>query len=870
MMDSARWGRIQKLFGGAVDLPRSEQQVFLESQCAGDQELMAEVRAMIEEDARGDSLLDRGVSGVANQFLEELGPPSFKQAGPYRIVRMLGEGGMGVVYLAERDDLGSMVAIKILRDAWLSPARRERFLTEQRTLAQLNHPSIARLYDANTLPDGTPWFAMEYVEGVPLTTYCDQLRSSVKERMELFRDVCEAVQHAHLHAVIHRDLKPSNVLVRADGSVRLLDFGIAKQLDRFDAPADRTRTGLRLMTPAYAAPEQIRGDPVGIYTDVYSLGVVLYELLAGKLPFDLADRTPGESERMILEQEPGKPSLIADLDVLCLKAMHKDPERRYSSVEALIRDIGHYLRNEPVEAQPDTLRYRARKFIRRNRRAVTTAAVVLTLVIGLVAFFTVRLAIASNRALAETARTQRIQRFMLNLFEGGEKESGPGDNLRVITLLDRGVQEAQDLNSEPSVQAELYQTLGSVYQKLGKLDRADSLLSSALERRIFLFGKDSAEAADSLIALGLLRIDQEQLPEAERLIREGLATAKRHMPVGDSALAKATTALGRVLEERGSYDQAVPVLEDAVKLSSKESPKQGSVNPDLADSLNELASVHFYAGRYKVADSLFRRVLQMHRQLHGDRHPLVADALINIGAVQQDLGYYKEAEMLDRQALEINQAYYGSDHPQIAHNLTVLARALIHQKRFEEAEAALEKALPIEERAYGPVSRQVASTLNELGNAAMSRYQYELAEPRFRRMLDIYRAVYNSHHYLIGIALSNLAGAYAGRKEYDRAEQFYRDAIQVFADTLPADHMNMGIAQIKLGRALVRQLRFREAEGHLISGYAILSKQANPSLIHLQNARQDLVSVYDALKQPDKARRFQTELSAMDGKLTAR
>jgi tetratricopeptide (TPR) repeat protein/predicted Ser/Thr protein kinase len=854
MMDGARWTRVQKLFGDAVDLPRSEQQAFLERECGGDQALLTEVLAMIGEDARGDSLLDRDVSHVANQFLGEA--PSFKQAGPYRIVRMLGEGGMGVVYLAERDDLGNLVAIKILRDAWLSPARRERFLTEQRTLAQLNHPSIARLYDANTLPDGTPWFAMEYVEGIPLTKYCEHL--SMKERLWLFREVCEAVQHAHLHAVIHRDLKPSNVLVRPDGTLRLLDFGIAKQLDRFDAPADRTRTGLRLMTPAYAAPEQIRGDRVGVYTDVYSLGVVLYELLAGKLPFDLADRTPGESEKMILEQQPERPSSIPDLDVLCLTAMHKDPERRYISVEALIRDIDHYLKSEPLEAQRDTVRYRARKFIARNRRSVTAAAIVLTLVIGLVAFFTVRLTIARNRALAEAARTQRIQRFMLNLFEGGEKETGPGDNLRVITLLDRGVQEAQDLNSEPSVQAELYQTLGSIYQKLGKLDRADSLLGSALDRRISLFGKDSAETADTLVALGLLRIDQERLPDAERLIREGLATAKRHAPRDDPSLANATTALGRVLEERGSYDQAVPVLDEAVRLSSK----QSAVNPDLAAALNELASVHFYAGRYTVADSLFRRVLQMHRQLHGDRHPLVADAMINIGAVQQDLGYYSEAEKFERQALEINQAYYGGDHPQMAHNLTVLARTLIHQNRFDEAVDALEKALPIEERAYGPVSRQVASALNELGNVAMAREQYDDAEPRFRRMVDIYRAVYNNHHYLIGIALSNWAGVYMGRKQYARAEQLYQEAIQVFAETLPADHLNMGIAQIKLGRALVREKRFGDAEGHLTSGYAILAKQANPSVGYLQKAREDLVSVYDALKQPEKAKRFQTELAA--------
>ncbi len=851
MMDSARWARVQKLFGAAVDLPFSEQQAFLEKECSGDAALLAEVRSMIDEDAKGDSLLDRGVSQMASHFLGEAS--TFKQAGPYRILRMLGEGGMGVVYLAQRDDLGSLVAIKILRDAWLSPARRERFLAERRTLAQLNHPSIARLYDANTLPDGTPWFAMEYVEGVPLTKYCEHL--PIKERLQLFREVCEAVQHAHLHAVIHRDLKPSNVLVRPDGTVRLLDFGIAKQLDRFEAPADRTRTGLRLMTPAYAAPEQIRGDRIGIYTDVYSLGVVLYELLAGKLPFDLSGLTPGESERMILEQQPAKPSSIADLDVLCLTAMHKDPERRYSSVEALIRDINHYLKSEPLEAQRDTLRYRAGKFIRRNRRAVTAAAIVLTLVVGMVTFFTVRLAIARNRALAEAARSQRIQRFMLNLFEGGDKEAGPADNLRVITLLDRGVQEARDLNGEPAVQAELYQTLGSIYQKLGKLDRADSLLSSALAQRVSLFGKDSTEAANSMVALGLLRIDQEKLPEAERLVREGLEIAKRHTPRGDP---NAMTALGRVLEERGSYDQAVPVLEEAVKLSSKE----GAANPDLAASLNELASVHFYAGRYTIADSLFRRVLQMHRQLYGDRHPLVADDLINIGAVQQDLGYSVEAEKFERQALEINQVYYGSDHPQIAHNLTVLSRTLINEGRFDEAVEALEKALPIEEKTYGPVSRQVASALNELGNAAMKRHRYDEAEPRFRRMVDIYRAVYNNHHYLIGIALSNLAGVYIGRKEYARAKQLYGEAIQVFTETLPADHLNMGIAQIKLGRALVRESRFHDAEPHLVSGYAILAKQANPSSIHLQNARQDLIIVYDALKQPERARKYQAELTA--------
>ena len=865
MMDGARWDRIQALFHESVDLPQAEQRAFVEAKCGDDPTLIPVVMGMIEEDARGGSLLDRDVGQVAEDVLGKAAP-EFRQVGPYKILRVLGEGGMGVVYLAEREDLGNFVAIKILRDAWLSPARRERFASERRTLAQLNHPSIARLYDADNLADGTPWFAMEYVEGVPLTEYCRACGSSIEERLRLFREVCEAVQYAHLHAVIHRDLKPSNVLVRADGAARLLDFGISKQLDRFDSGGDQTRTGLRLMTPAYAAPEQIRGGRVGIYTDVYSLGVVLYELLAGKLPFDISSKSPGEAEKMILTQEPGKPTTVEDLNVLCLMAIHKDPERRYASVDALIRDIDHYLKGEPLEARRDTLRYRARKFVGRNRRAVAGAAIAVTLVVGMAAYFTIRLAIARNAALAEAARTQRIQRFMLNLFEGGDKEAGPADNLRVITLLDRGVQEARDLNSEPAVQAELYQTLGSIYQKLGKLDQADTLLNSALERRTSLFGKDSAEVAASMVSLGLLRMEQEKLPEAEHLVRDGLEMTKRHAARNDASIAKATTALGRVLEERGQYDQAVPVLEEAVRLSSL----QSAANPELASSLNELAGVHFYAGRYPKADALFRRVLEMHRQLYGDRHPLVADDLINIGAVQQDLGYLAEAEKVDRQALEINTAYYGAEHPQLAHNLIVLGRVLQYEKRFDEAEAMLQKALPIEERAYGPVSRQVASALNELGNIAVGRGQYTEAESRFRRMVETYRAVYNNHHYLIGIALSNLASVYVAREQYTQAEEIYKQAIRVFMDTLPPGHLNTGIAQIKLGRALVKQRRYSEAEAVITSGYAILSKQASPSMGYLQKAREDLITVYDALKQPEKAQQYRAEMAAADSKVASR
>ena len=336
-MNSAEWDQIQAVFHAAVDLPPGQRRTFVEKEAGADPVLVSNVLALLEEDGLHDSLFDRGLARTASDIFESPESRLFnpREFGPYRLIRVIGEGGMGVVYLAEREDLGAPVAIKILRDAWLSPARRERFASEQRMLAQLQHPSIARLYDANTLAGGTPWFVMEYVEGVPLTVYCRQQRCSLIERLRLFRSVCEAVQYAHSHGVIHRDLKPSNILVKNDGTVRLLDFGIAKQLTSPEGAVDQTRTGLRLMTPAYAPPEQIRGEPMGMRADVYSLGVVLYELLTGRLPFDFSTRSPGEAEAAILDTEAERPSALVakpvtasdsawgDLDVLCLVAMRK-------------------------------------------------------------------------------------------------------------------------------------------------------------------------------------------------------------------------------------------------------------------------------------------------------------------------------------------------------------------------------------------------------------------------------------------------------------------------------------------------------------------------------------------------------------------
>lgn len=882
-MDTERWNRIQSLFHEAASLPAEQRTTYLRSACGDDNELRERVESMLVEDA---SLLDKDVTYVAQSVLPDETP--LRNFGPYKIVRLLGQGGMGVVYLAEREDLGSQVAIKVLRDSWLSPSRRERFDSERRVLAQLNHPCIARLYDADAFPDGTPWFAMEYVEGLPLTEYCRTHRCSIARKLQLFRAVCEAVQYAHEQAIIHRDLKPSNILVKNDGSIRLLDFGIARQMEGLDSQVDQTMTGMRLMTPAYASPEQIRGGRISIQTDVYSLGVILFELLADELPFDLLNLSPEEAASIVALHDPPKPSLVAkrsekktpiglfdrnvskaqwaDLDVLCLTAMHKDPARRYRSAEALIRDVDHYLDGEPLDARPDSLRYRATKFVGRNRRAVAAVCAVALLFFGFFTYFTIRVTRARDAALAEAARTGRIQSFMMNLFEGGDETAGPSDQMRVVDMVNKGIQQANALSGDPKVQSELYQTLGSISDKLGHLDQANSLLQRALDQRKTLFGAESPEVAESLMTLSQLRVDQARFPEAEQLARQAIAIDRKKLPPTHPNLARAITQLGLVLEDRGAYEQAIPVLEQAVQLQSA----PGGVEADLSSSLTELANSHYYMGHYDISDALNHRLLDLDRHLYGDRHPQVANDLINLGAIQSDEEHYDQAEKYDRQALDIMQSFFGKDNAETASSMTILGRVLVSEGKYADAEDMLQQALATEEHVYGPVHPRIASTLNDLGKVALKQGKLDLAKADFARMADIYRKVYNGKHYYIGIALSNLSAVYAEEKQYAKAEKLLHETLQMFSETLPADHLNIGMAKIRLGRLLLQQHRYAEAEPATRAGFEIVQKQKNPPQSWLQGARKDLVEEYTKLNQPQKAAEYQLAQTATEAKSPGR
>jgi tetratricopeptide (TPR) repeat protein len=441
--------------------------------------------------------------------------------------------------------------------------------------------------------------------------------------------------------------------------------------------------------------------------------------------------------------------------------------------------------------------------------------------------------------------------MMLALFNGGDAAAGPAEDLRVVTLVDRGLLEAQGLTGEPRVQADMYDALGGIYQQLGNLPQAEKLLTDALAARRTLSGPASDDVAISLVSLARLRVAQAKFDDAERLVREALAIRQARATGDTPARSDTSTALGEVLVEKGDYPAAIAVLEAVAAARAAEGD-----TPEHASTLRWLVNAYFYAGRYDDVQRVGSTVLQMTRRVHGARHPLVADDLVNLGAVEFERGNYVEAERFYREALVNTEGWYGANHTRTASNLTMLGRTLVRQNRFDEAVESLQRALTVQESVYGAVHPAVASAVNELGSVALQRNRLDEAAAAFSRMAEIYRTVFPGKHFLIGVAVSNLGSVHTARKDNARAEGLYREAIAIFAETQSPTHVNVGIARLKLGRALLRQGRLNEAEPELLGGMDILLKQASPSVAWVKNGREDLVALYDATQQPDKAARY--------------
>ena len=822
------------------------------------------------------SVLDCNIFDLANLVLDEL-PEAipFEDFGPYHLLGPIGQGGMGEVFLAEDQTAGRRVAIKFLRDVSLDPDLRRHFSSEIQMLAKLEHPYIARLYEIGVHPNGTPYSVLEYVEGKPVDVYCQERASSLEARIRLFQLVCEAVQYAHSRAVVHLDLKPSNILVTDDGTPKLIDFGIAKRLESIEKPVDQTQ--LRY-TPAFAAPEQIRREPVGTYTDVYALGVILHLLLAGKHPFAIDGCTPSEIDAIVTgEQEAGRASDSAnrvgagrsawkDLDVLCLKALKKNVPQRYRSVLELSQDISHFLRGEPLEARPDSLSYRIDKFVRRNRRSVLATSLAVALTVLLVVFFTLRLAKERNTALAEEARTRRIEAFMLNMLEGNDEEAGPANDLRVVTVLDRGVRDAQALSNDPPLQVDLYRTLGDAYHGLGKYDRADSLLQTALAKSKAAFGPDHPEVAKVLLSLGLLRNEQGQLGEAERLCREALAIDRRHFSMSHPAVAEAMTDLGLILGRRGQYDQAIKLLTEAVRLQSTPAGDENI----LSNSLFYLANAHYYLGHYAISEALNRQVLAIDRKRYGDQHPDVGSELMNLANTQEKTGHLAEAERLYRQALDIFQRWFGEDHPVTADAMSYVGKTLREQGKYDQASILLKRSLVILKHIDpSGTNPKTAFTLAELAAVSLAQGKLDEAEKDYIEVLHIDQAVFGDQHQFTAVARSNLAELYSEKAQYAHSEQLFQEAVATLSSKSAVDPTYKGLVLIKFGHSLVQQKRYGKAETETLAGYEILSKMASPSPALLKEAREDMLAISDALHRPDKAANFRAELAASEQRHSA-
>jgi len=773
-----------------------------------------------------------------------------------------GQGSMGNVWLAEDVVKGRRVAIKLLRGVDAVQVD-----NEVRSQAKLEHSSIARLYDNGSLKDGTTWLAMEFIDGQPLIKYCLSANCTVERRLAIFHALCEAVRYAHWEGVDHGDLKPANILVKANGELKLVDFGLARRLHELSSSSGEVPVAG--LTPAYAAPEQFRGSSPGYRTDVYSLGVILYELLCGSVPFDVSSHTIGEIARLKSVRRPLlAPSEVArqndfkevrltrslwrDLDALCLKAMDGDAKERYGSVEALLGDLDRYLRCEPLHArQPYPRGYRAFRFLRRNRVGVTTAAVIAVIV----AVCAAEVAHSYQVALAENIRMRHIQHFMLNLFGDADLQAAPSPNLTVLAAADHWREELPWLHGDPETEIELHLTLGRVYEQLGQLAKADTILQAGLDlaraKR-----SETQQTLSALVQLGLLRGDQGRSGDARKLLEEALALGKRLGMKADSAtMLNARGSLGRVLVQAGDYDAAIAILDPIGRLQATTDEER----LNLREALTSLAVARQSKGQTNVALSLNRQVLELDRKWSGVSHPRVAIDLSNIATAEVAGEHFAEAEDTYRQALGILESRYGSDSVYVLQIKSFLAAVLMRTGNTNEAEQLLEKVLPVEVGAYGTDHPIVAFTHQLLGRLAENRYDFVRAEREYRLAYQINSDQFGLDDNRTLVVASALAGALLNEGRYATAEGVLRPVIKALTAGPLAKNVNAGIAELDLGESVLKQKRFQEAVAPLMAAYQILKASAGAKL-PLDQVCASLAETYEALHEPERAASFRAKI----------
>ena len=793
-----QWRRVERALDGALDLDPVARGRYLDRICTGDAWLRAEVEALLRscDDAR------EFLEGPAREFAAPLltpGPPGKvpRRIGPYRVVSRLGEGGMGAVYLAERDDrqFRQRVALKLVRTELAGDERFvRRFIEERQILATLDHPGVARLVDGGLTPPGLPWYAMEYVEGTPLDRFCAETAPSFERRLRLFLDVCDAVQYAHRHLIVHRDLKPSNILVTAAGTVKLLDFGIAKLLGGQASARPLTETGVRPMTPEYAAPEQVLGQPVNVATDVFALGVLLFEMLTGRRPYRLTGPGRAELELAIVEQEPERPSSVAsdvgglrrrlrgDLDTIVLAALRKEPDRRYPTVERMAEDLRRHLAGLPVTARPDTWRYRTGKFLRRRGALVSLAASLAIVLLGSTVNATVqsaRLRRQSEWVAREREKAEQSADFLVRLFSSVDPVPSRGHAVTAREVLDRGAARIrQELGDQPELRARMMDAMGRAYLGLGLYRRAEPLLDSALAIRRRVHWGDHADVASSLLAAADLNRSQARFAAADSLYRAVIAMRRR---------------------------------------------LAGPDHPESLAGLNGLASTVRARGEPARSADLYRQALERGRRLPASDHVEVMHSLTGLAGALTDLGELERAEVLLREALTTGRKVLGEDAPAVALTLHDLGRTLYRRGRGQEAEAVLQEALEVGRRAEGDIHPRTAFYLTGLAAVLRANGRLARAERFYREAMEIQREALPPGHEQTATVLAGLGEVLLAVSNPRAAEPYLREALGGREWSLVPNHWQVAEARSLLGACLARQGRTAEGEPLLLNGYHALS-----------------------------------------------
>jgi serine/threonine-protein kinase len=770
--------------------------------------------------------------------------------GNYKVIRSLGEGGMGTVYLAMRadDEYKKYVAVKLIREGRDSEEIITRFRRERQILAGLDHPNIARLIDGGTTAQGFPYFVMEYIQGRPLNDYCDSHKLTTKERLELFRTICAAVQFAHQNLVVHRDLKPANILVTSDGIPKLLDFGIAKFLNpgTFADDAPPTATEFRAMTPEYASPEQVRGDPLTTASDIYSLGVVLYELLTGTRPIRLTSRNPAEIYSAICEQEPTKPSsaitakenldpaklsalrntttdrlyeeLRGDLDNIIMMALRKEPQRRYPSAETFSADIRRFLEAHPVHASKGTRRYRASKYIRRHKTGVTVAAGIVLLLITFAATATYQsIRIAEQRdaaekakfkAEAESQKAKKVSAFLVDMFKISDPGQARGNTITAREMLDRGAKQiTTELEDQPEVRAEWMNTMAKVYLNLGLYDKALPLGEESLKLRKRILEPIHPDIASTLSDLGMIYNKKGNFDRAESMYRQALEMHQKLYGDLHPDTARSMSGLAIVIEDKGNYAKSEPLHRKVLEIRRK---IFGNNHPDVAAALNTLAWQLQAKGDFKGCELLYLESLGIYRKTYGNNHPHISAVLGNLGLLKNDQGDHVKAESYHREAIEISKKVLGDDHEDTAGHMSNLAILLKDLGRYEESESLLRQSLKIERKALGNVHPEVSKDLYNLAAALQGQGKYAESEELLRESLEIDRKTIGIEHRRYALHLVLMGRALGARKSFE-AEKYFADAIAIYRRVLGNSHPYLAGALMQYGDYLNARLEFKRA-----------------------------------------------------------